>query len=359
MKSQEQPKTSNNISLETVRHEKEVNQVCFAKSTYSMHYKKFSNIKQEISNNTTTSMPPPPPPPPVSFKTKTTNFKAAALTENGEDSLKQIIIRSTEPVVLYSKIPIPLPPPPSLMTQTFESSAKKAEINALEQNPTIIVSDANLEEEVLSLQVLSARSSTPYTQPMSSCSSVSCDLEHSGRVSPVKDGDHHHLHNGNHRDQTLEGTLEESQQQKRHVLSISKSAPVITNSSNYLPRKIAKSKSSHITGSDNTLHYSRSTLFHIRNEMSNAKNIRQHSTSVPPNIVNCDVIELEARLRRLNILRLLESHSSRNYNTLKGRSNDMMPAFFKRKIATLNDESIIKSHPAQPEYKVSSSKYDS
>lgn len=280
-------------------------------------------------------------------------------------------------------VAIPLPPPTTLVSMDIlltmnggedniavgekNSNEISKKVTACNQMPTTCLhhhdSNHHNEEEVLSLQVLSARSSTPYTQPMS-CTAASCDLENvSEHVSPVKDdGGNICKHNVREIRQNLKA--------KKITVTASKSVPSvpITNDSGKI---VSKTKSvMHTINVDSVIHYTRPNLHMIRNEMSNSK-LKQHlSPFVPPNIVNCDVIELEARLKRFNIWKLPSdadaslygirnnnnnTHNNSNVghnnninnngNNLKSRCNDMMPSFVKRKFM---DESIIRSQPPQP-----------
>lgn len=254
-------------------------------------------------------------------------------------------------------VAIPLPPPTGLSTESKtemsvsaingtemecnNETARKQHANYLQQLACIHHNhDNHHEEEVLSLQVLSARSSTPYTQTMS-CTAASCDLENvTEHVSPVKDTD------GNISKQNIREARENSKGKKVPLVP-SKTVPALT-LSNACCRKLSKSKSNVNSSNDSCLRYTRASLLIIRNEMSaSAKSKLQNnqiSSYGPPNMVNCDVIELEARLKRLGICK----HN--NNSNMKARCNDMMPAFVKRKFM---DESIIRSQPPQPlEFKV-------
>ncbi|XP_019844381.2 protein cup isoform X1 [Bactrocera dorsalis] len=201
------------------------------------------------------------------------------------------------------------------------------------------------DDEAMPLHMLPARSSTPYTQQTLSCSVVNCDLALiSEQVSPLSETDDEK--------EPLIMKLRQmtpQTQRKSKMLSISKSAPVI--SQHLDETKLCKSKS--LEKSNCFTSYSRASLLHIRNELLNIHHSHnKHPTKKRsvPNIVDCDVIELEARLRRLNIWKpetFEENMSGRKHQW--ARSNDMMPAFFKNK--NILDESIIKSQPPQPELK--------
>ncbi|XP_023293367.2 protein cup isoform X1 [Lucilia cuprina] len=282
-------------------------------------------------------------------------------------------------------VAIPLPPPTKLVSMDIllninsgDENVALTEKNNNEVSKKAIVSNQmtttclhhhdnnhHNEEEVLSLQVLSARSSTPYTQPMS-CTAVSCDLDNvSEHVSPVKDdGSNICKHNVREMRQNLKA--------KKIAVNASKSVPLVP-ITNGCGKIVSKTKSTiHASNGDSVIQYSRPNLYMIRNDMSNSKLKQYISPFVPPNIVNCDVIELEARLKRFNIWKMpsdadVTLYGSRNSNTnnhnnsnvchnnnnnnnnngnnLKSRCNDMMPAFVKRKFM---DESIIRSQPPQP-----------
>ncbi|XP_034669982.1 protein cup [Drosophila subobscura] len=191
------------------------------------------------------------------------------------------------------------------------------------------------EDEGLTLQVLSARASTPYTQPTSmlSCTAVSCDLEHD---SPKKDD-----------------PLEQrpaAQHKRAPALAASKPGHV-----NPHKAPVRRSPVPHRT------HYTRASLLDIRGEMLNALMHRSKESFVMPRIATCDDIELEARLRRMNLWRTTADstrfrsrsnptsnlHTNNNHNN----NNECMPAFYKNKNKPqlISDESIIQSQPPQPQ----------
>ncbi|XP_036321051.1 protein cup [Rhagoletis pomonella] len=204
------------------------------------------------------------------------------------------------------------------------------------------------EDEVLSLQMLPARSSTPHNQPILSCSAASCDLELiSEQGSPLSET--------NYENATLaldQRKIPTQTESRANTLSISKSAPVISQRDDVA--NVCKSKS--MERSNCFLHYSRANLLQIRNSLLNVLQSQQKQLSIRhsvPNIVDCDVIELEGRLRRLKIWKSTsgqEEHGAgRKYQWI--RDNAMMPSFTKNK--NILDESIIKSQPPQPELKES------
>ncbi|XP_073824640.1 cup isoform X2 [Musca autumnalis] len=279
---------------------------------------------------------------------------------------KQMI---TRPSVI--SVAIPLPPPTSLSldnkVEILSSATNGAEMeccNEISKKPAANYQQQTClhhhhhhdhlnEEDIMSLQVLSARSSTPYTQAMS-CTAASCDLENvAEHVSPVKDSD------GNVPKQNIR-EIRESYKVKKVPLIPSKtiSSVPLTN----VCKKHSKTKSTGNTV-DAGIRYTRANLLIIRNEISaQAKSKQQNpiSSHGPPNMVNCDVIELEARLKRLSIWKDSDNeapsamygtrqhninNNNMSNNNMKSRCNDMMPAFVKRKFM---DESIIRSQPPQP-----------
>ncbi|XP_058984356.1 protein cup [Musca domestica] len=264
---------------------------------------------------------------------------------------KQMI---TRPSVI--SVAIPLPPPTSISTKNklekLPMTINDGEIECcselakkpLQQQTCALHHhhhDHHNEEDVLSLQVLSARSSTPYTQPMS-CTAASCDLENvAEHVSPVKDSE------GNVPKQNIREIRDAYKVKKIPLIPSKSSLPLTSN----LCKKHSRTKSSaNATG----IRYTRANLLLIRNEILALAKSKQNQVPShgPPNMVNCDVIELEARLKRLAIWKDGDNDSpsamygtSQNHSNMKSRCNDMMPAFVKRKFM---DESIIRSQPPQP-----------
>jgi len=91
---------------------------------------------------------------------------------------------------------------------------------------------------------------------------------------------------------------------------------------------------------------------------------RSKESFVMPRIATCDDIELEARLRRMNLWRTSDGTRFRarsSTNNSSTNNNECMPAFFKNKNKPqmISDESIIQSQPPQPqtEFQVSTSIY--
>lgn len=239
------------------------------------------------------------------------------------------------------------------------------------QSTQSLNSDHHIEEDVLSLQVLSARSSTPHTQPMS-FTSASCDLENVSEhaVSPVKeDGSNSSI--SKQRDSRFAKKTSNSTSRSANIPPLSCIKKPGGNSNYETANSMCDVDDRYM----DVISYSKANLLLIRNEMCNSKFNYHHpgAISSATSIVNCNVIELEARLKKLNIWKMLDSdtssattttYSSRNNSnsntnsnnahsyTMKSR-NDLMPAFFKRKVT---DESIIRSQPPQQpgEFKVSS-----
>ncbi|XP_030377268.1 protein cup [Scaptodrosophila lebanonensis] len=211
-------------------------------------------------------------------------------------------------------------------------------------------------DEGLSLQVLSARASTPYTQPttMLSCTAVSCDLEHeSQHMSPTKVEQIKKLPTA------LEST---SQQPMKRLSSVATAKP------GNLRQPKSRLLSTSQSGNTYIFQYTRVHLLEIRNEMISALvHCAKESMSFMPRIATCDDIELEARLRRMNLWRTVGDHghavrgssgfrSSSNFKPPRYINNvaiaECMPAFYKNKTKQqiVNDESIIQSQPPQAEF---------
>uniref|UniRef100_A0A1A9UYN9 Uncharacterized protein n=1 Tax=Glossina austeni TaxID=7395 RepID=A0A1A9UYN9_GLOAU len=215
------------------------------------------------------------------------------------------------------------------------------------------------EDDDLSLQTLSARSSTPCAQLLNN-TLVSCDLEKSvEHVSPVKE---------NVAEKTQQSFKETryNSKGKTHTLTTYKSVPSLpspvalasASSTDNDGKQLEKSKS---LMNASLLQYSRGSLLLIGKYITTAK-VKRGNVDHSPIIIDCCVIELEARLKRLKIWKSSDSMtdyrnsggnggngcaSSVDMNNNNGKSgwNDMMPAFFKRKVM---DESIIRSQPPQP-----------
>ncbi|KAL9887858.1 protein cup-like [Glossina fuscipes fuscipes] len=210
------------------------------------------------------------------------------------------------------------------------------------------------EEDNLSLQTLSARSSTPCGQLLNN-TLVSCDLEKSvEHVSPLKEN------LAENTQQPFKETRYNSKG-KTHTLTTYKSVPSLpppvalasTSSTDNNGKHLEKIKS---LMNASLLQYSRGSLLLIGKYITTAKVKRGNHSLI---IIDCCVIELEARLQRLKIWRSSDymtdfrnsggngcaSIIDMNNNNGKSGWNDMMPAFFKRKVM---DESIIRSQPPQP-----------
>ncbi|EDW87859.2 protein cup [Drosophila yakuba] len=189
------------------------------------------------------------------------------------------------------------------------------------------------EDEGLALQVLSARASTPYTQPTSmlSCTAVSCDLEHD---SPRKQ-------------QASKESVPE--QQSRQVQQKRPSSTGTHKPGSLRAPKAVRPAAAPVVSSKPVKSYTRSHLLDIRNGMFNALMHRSKESFVMPRIATCDDIELEGRLRRMNIWRISDGTRFRARSTTN--NNECMPAFYKNKNKPqlISDESIIQSQPPQPQ----------
>ncbi|KAH8393587.1 hypothetical protein KR200_005433 [Drosophila serrata] len=202
------------------------------------------------------------------------------------------------------------------------------------------------EDEGLTLQVLSARASTPYTQPSSmlSCTAVSCDLEQDSPKKQLMAGKEAHSA------ALLQDQHAQQLQQKRAPGAAIHKLPGIR------APKVARPPSVGTASSNPNKHYARSHLLEIRNGMFNALMHRSKESFVMPRIATCDDIELEARLRRMNLWRISDgtrfrTRSSSNGLGINNNNNECMPAFYKNKTKPqmISDESIIQSQPPQPQ----------
>ena len=301
---------------------------------------------------------------------KNEEIKNMALMELPKKSKLDEILNIKEctlkpPVV---SVAIPLPSPSSLVSidKLFSRCGCEDSATIAEKNNTEILKkpiamnkvqmacfhhhgNNHNEEDMISLQVLSARSSTPFTQA-TSLTTTSDGLENvPEHVSLVKDDIGNACKHG-------VKEIRQSVKSRKNSVIVSKSVPSLS-VNDECEEILSKTKSTTYVQGDSIIHYSRANLHMIRNEMSNTRSKQVISPYVPSNILNCDVIELEARLRRLNIWKSPSDADINNNNpnagnisgsnnsTLKSRCNDMMPAFVKRKFM---DESIIRSQPPQP-----------
>lgn len=208
---------------------------------------------------------------------------------------------------------------------------------------------------LMTMQVLSARASTPYTQPSNllSCTAGSCDLLH---LSPPP---------------VIKKPLETAGQPLIPKRSISSTTIATTSGGLRLPKlRNTQSLIPLMVSSSNTKLaiplqcYSRQHLLDIRNSMlqSMLHHSKESLSFSMPRIATCDDIELEARLRRMNLWRSAAGNSSGGHNSFKQRtnsSNECMPAFYnknksKQQLQQITDESIIQSQPPQQpqEYQV-------
>lgn len=190
------------------------------------------------------------------------------------------------------EVAVMLPPPPAIVSLVAAVTA------AAESRSTTLANNPDKDEdEVLSLQVLSGRSSTPYTVQGVCCANANCELgtaDSSTAVSPVKEED---------------TQLMSDENTKR----------------NDEPQK-------HCTNgrASQTKKYSRGDLMGIREEMT---------------IVRPECLE-NARLSRLLIRKTDNNNWGNGSGNNRNKSfrsnnqpNDMMPAFFKRKAAIANGNS--------------------
>ncbi|XP_060645070.1 protein cup [Drosophila nasuta] len=204
---------------------------------------------------------------------------------------------------------------------------------------------------LMTLQVLSARASTPYTQPTSQMA-VGCDLQLSPTPTVAKgDAD------------VGKKPMMTTVTQKRSLSSTTTSS--MTTGSLRLPKLRSTQSAMPLSSSNNSKplqQYTRQHLLDIRHRMMHALMHRsKESLSFSmPRIATCDDIELEARLRRMNLWRIVDAAVTRStqpqHSSFKPRtsgSNECMPAFYKNKSKQqqqlLADESIIQSQPPQPQ----------
>lgn len=225
--------------------------------------------------------------------------------------------------------------------------------------PATAAHDIDLETQsggLMTMQVLSARASTPYTQPSNllSCTAGSCDLLH---LSPPP---------------VIKKPLETAGQPMIPKRSISSTTIATTTSGGLRLPKLRNTQSLvplMVSSSNAKLAiplqcYSRQHLLDIRNSMlqSMLHHSKESLSFSMPRIATCDDIELEARLRRMNLWRSAAGNSSGGHNSFKQRtnsSNECMPAFYnknksKQQLQQITDESIIQSQPPQQpqEYQV-------
>ncbi|XP_053961426.1 protein cup [Anastrepha ludens] len=313
---------------------------------------KFPMVQTE--STTSSSIAPPPRLDLVEYKPAFVMFKRELSVADARSArVQRLVERCIKTNSSVYPNAIPLPPPSHSIQNTAVNVTTYNDICSGGKPRKCFKMDTHKchhqpEDEVLPLQMLPARSSTPYTQQILSCSTASCDLEHiSEHTSLLSESDDEKAPVAFEQRQKLTQT-----QHKSNMISISKSVPVISLRND--GTNVCKSKS--LERSPLFTHYSRAALLHIRNSLQNIlispqkQHLPTKHNSVP-NIVDCDVIELEARLRRLNIWKPTnnqeENGGCRKYQW--SRSNDMMPAFLKNK--NIVDESIIKSQPPQPELK--------
>ncbi|XP_067621475.1 protein cup [Eurosta solidaginis] len=327
----------------------------------------------------------PPPPPPtlaiVEYRSALQmrcNKSITALDTRAARVQRLIEMCNKTSSTVYTTA-IPLPPPQPIAQTLPPQMNLQLNSNSTTLNDTCAVGDKskkflkvdaptfhpqNQEEEEVSYQLLSARSSTPSTQQTLSCSVASCDLEliseqdSSLNASPTQTVAAADVDD----DEKVCATMEVRQVyippkiecNSTNRVSISKSAPLISQFSSF-NGGVELNKSKSMGTSNCILHYSRAQLLHIRNNLMNVLHEQQTHFSILhniPNIVDCDVIEIEVRLRRLNIWKSENRQEDKNGGGIRRyqwtRTNDMMPAFSKNKTIPL-DDSIIQSQPPQPE----------
>ncbi|KAH8378420.1 hypothetical protein KR093_011302, partial [Drosophila rubida] len=207
---------------------------------------------------------------------------------------------------------------------------------------------------LMTLQVLSARASTPYTQPTSqmSCPAVGCDLQLSPTAPLAK------------AEALGKKSMTTVSSQKRS-LSITTTTSMTSNLRS-LPKLRSTQSAMPLCSSSSkpfkTLQkYTRQHLLDIRHRMMHAMMHRSKEslTFSMPRIATCDDIELEARLRRMNLWRIVDTvprgttqQQQSSYKPRSSGSNECMPAFYKNKSKQqqiLADQSIIQSQPPQPQ----------
>ncbi|XP_055902466.1 protein cup [Eupeodes corollae] len=214
------------------------------------------------------------------------------------------------------EVAIMLPPPPVLVNlaaaaaATAPSSATLVQANSRppsssSMTATTIATDKVDEEEVLSLQVLSARSSTPYTVQGICCANANCGLEATTDSSNASQWKEH-----------------EEEPTQLVVSEVIKESEEVIDQNDGIDDGDEKKKHKHLNGGRHSDYegkkYSRSDLLEIRDEMT---------------IIRHECLE-NARLHHLlkNMKDMKRNKSFRNSNP----PNDLMPAFFKRKTASLN-----------------------
>lgn len=209
-------------------------------------------------------------------------------------------------------------------------------------------------QSLMTLQVLSARASTPYTQPSSllSCTAGSCDLLHLSPPPVIK---------------KPMPPASGPQIPKRSIPSTTTPGglrvPKLRNAQSAMSLLVSSSK---IATSFQC--YTRQHLLDIRNGMiqSMLHRSKESLSFSMPRIATCDDIELEARLRRMNLWRSADASArTTGHSSFKQRSNmhisnnnssgnECMPAFYnknksKQQLQQITDESIIQSQPPQPQ----------
>ncbi|XP_037927901.1 protein cup [Teleopsis dalmanni] len=291
-----------------------------------------------VQSKDSLNMPPPLLPPKVS-KVKhslmsTSHLEDKLKAEKRAIKVKKLIENRSKTKPAISAAAIPLPSPQNVKSipssneklkikNSMESDLSKTSvlknIAKNEQSLSVITdycTNGNIrytsnvnhsEEEALSLQMSPSRSSTPYTVPMS-CTSSNSDLEHAtDHVSPVKNDD---------------------------------------NIANNIPKTVELSS----LEDDGCVHYSRSFMLQIRHNMAIKNNQKAHQSLSGVNVIPCDVVELELRLRRFNIWKNSETYKNDQSSTSRTQFVQKYYNGLKRSQVPI-DESIIKSQPPQRDYK--------
>ncbi|ALC38733.1 cup [Drosophila busckii] len=197
-------------------------------------------------------------------------------------------------------------------------------------------------QDRMSLQVLSARASTPYTQPSSqlSCSELQLSPTPAAKAAARTN---------------MSAPLPPTGHKRSVSIGAAPFPPATKTQPN---QRQAKPRTSlpilPLTAAPHN--YTREHLLDIRHSMMQSllHRSKESLSFSMPRIATCDDIELEARLRRMNLWRGMESGQAPITRSFKPRTNsnnsnnECMPAFYKNKNKQLlTDESIIQSQPPQ------------
>lgn len=224
------------------------------------------------------------------FKIEENEKSCPAMTEKGDEIQDSKDEKETSGKSNCLEVAIMLPPP-SVLVPLMASSAASSGGQTLTANEKID------EEDVMSLQVLSARSSTPYTVQGVCCASANCEALEATNVTETSNSTCQWKDIENKENPEK---IDRSEDVEKHGLLLNGVA------------HLEESKK-----------YSRSDLMDIRSEMT---------------IVRPECLE-EARLQRLHF-RKFENTPSNGSSVSRNRSyrnsnlsNDLMPSFYKRKAA--------------------------